>query len=71
VNSLDAALVLQVSAALLEGAPCGPASDANRDGSVDALDAALILQFDAGLLPALPAGLAGLVRMSVPWPVGG
>jgi hypothetical protein len=43
----------------------------NRDGSVDALDAALILQFDAGLLPALPAGLAGLVRMSVPWPVGG
>ncbi len=77
VNSVDAALVLQVTAALLESAPCGVAADANADGAVGSVDAALILQVDAGLLPGLPAGAAlwhgsghARLRMSAPPPLG-
>jgi hypothetical protein len=53
VTSLDAALVLQVSAGLLAQAPC-PTADTNGNGVVDALDAALILQYVAGLIDELP-----------------
>ncbi len=54
VNSIDAALVLQLGAALIHALPCPSASDVNGDGRTDAVDAALILQFVAGLLHRLP-----------------
>ena len=54
VNSIDAVLVLQRTAALLAALPCPGAADVNHDSRLDALDAALILQYDAGLLPGLP-----------------
>lgn len=54
VNSLDAALILQLSAGLLPALPCRGGGDTNGDGITNALDAALILQFTAGLLDSLP-----------------
>ncbi|MEX0786384.1 MAG: dockerin type I repeat-containing protein [Dehalococcoidia bacterium] len=50
VNSIDAALVLQLVAGLLGSLACEQAADVNDSGNVDAIDAALILQIDAGLL---------------------
>jgi hypothetical protein len=52
VNSIDAAIVLQYTAALI-GPPSN--SDVNGDSSITAVDAALILQYDAGLIDSLPA----------------
>jgi alpha-tubulin suppressor-like RCC1 family protein len=54
VNSIDAALVLQLGAGLLSSLTCGAAADTNHDGHVNSIDAALILQFSAGLLNSLP-----------------
>ena len=54
VNAIDAALVLQFTAGLLETLPCQGNADANESGGVDAIDAALILQFVAGLVSNLP-----------------
>jgi alpha-tubulin suppressor-like RCC1 family protein len=54
VTSIDAALVLQLGAGLIDGLPCADGGDVNDDGHVDAIDAALILQHVAGLLDSLP-----------------
>ncbi len=54
VNSIDAALVLQLGAGLVSSLACGSAADANHDGRVNSIDAALILQYSAGILPSLP-----------------
>lgn len=55
-NSLDALLVLQADAGLLEASvPCRAAADVNMDTLLDSRDAALILGFAAGLVPELPA----------------
>jgi hypothetical protein len=54
VNSVDALLILQLVADLLEAFNCPANVDVNGDGRVDAIDAALVLQFDAGLLDSLP-----------------
>ncbi len=54
VNSIDANVVLQSSARLIDSAPCESAADANRDGAVRSTDATLILQYTAGLLGQLP-----------------
>ena len=48
VNSIDALLVLQFTAALLPSLDCLEAGDVNADLSVDSLDAVLILQIVAG-----------------------
>ena len=49
VNALDAVLVLQYTAGMIQSLPCDDA-DYNHPGGVNALDAALILQKDAGLI---------------------
>ena len=54
VNAVDAALILQFSAGLLNSIACASAADVNGDGTIDALDAALILQLAAGLVESLP-----------------
>jgi len=49
-NAIDAALVLQLTAGLVDGLPCEEHGDVNGNGDVDAVDASLILQKDAGLI---------------------
>lgn len=53
-NSIDAALVLQKDARLLDLLPCEDAGDVNGDQVLNAVDAALILQKDAGLIGRFP-----------------
>ena len=48
-TSVDAALVLQLSAALVQSLPCQDEADVNGDGRVSSLDAAVILQISASL----------------------
>lgn len=54
VNSIDAALILQSGAGLLQAIPCEEEADTNQDGTINSIDAALILQYSAGLLDQLP-----------------
>jgi hypothetical protein len=54
VNSIDAALILQLSAGLTGSLQCQEKADVNEDGAIDAIDAALVLQYDAGLIGGLP-----------------
>ena len=51
VNSIDAALVLQLVAELTASLPCEENADVNGSGNVNSIDAALILQSVAGLIP--------------------
>lgn len=53
-NSIDAALVLQKTAALVGSLACEDAGDVNGDDLLNAVDAALILQKDAGLINRFP-----------------
>lgn len=50
VNAIDAALILQLTAGLVDQLPCQEHGDMNGDGDIGSVDAALILQRDAGLL---------------------
>ena len=50
VNSIDAALVLQHAAGLLDALPCEYLADTDGDGETTSVDATLILQHDAGLV---------------------
>ena len=54
VDSIDAAVVLQFAAGLVQSLPCQSVADVNHSGNVDSIDALLILQFVAGLLHSLP-----------------
>jgi hypothetical protein len=54
VDSIDAALVLQLEAGLVSGLRCGFLGDVSGDGAVGSIDAALILQLVAGLIMRLP-----------------
>ena len=54
VNSIDAALVLQYDAGLIDSLSCAQNADVNVDGAVNSIDAALILQYDARLIDRLP-----------------
>jgi hypothetical protein len=53
VDSIDAALVLQFGAGLLDELPAPENADLNSDGRIDAIDAAIILQYVAGLIDSL------------------
>lgn len=50
VNSIDALLLLQFEAGLINTLPCMDLADVNGDGRIDSLDAGLIKQIDAGLI---------------------
>lgn len=50
ISAVDATLVLQFEAFLIDSVPCPDAADVNGDGAIDAIDAVLILQRSAGLL---------------------
>ncbi len=54
IDSIDAALVLQLTAGLVGSLSCQENADANADGTINAIDAALILQYGAGLIGTLP-----------------
>lgn len=54
VDSIDAAIILQWNAGLLESLVCAERADTNKNGAVDSIDAALVLQFTAQLLSSLP-----------------
>lgn len=56
VDSIDAALVLQLSAGLVSSLGCQQNGDVNGDGQINSIDAALILQYVAGLISHLPPG---------------
>jgi len=49
VNSIDAALVLQYTAGLLQTFVQPSGADVNHDSAINSIDAALILQATAGL----------------------
>lgn len=53
-DAVDAALVLQLNAALITSLSCAQNADVNGDGRINSLDAALILQYTAGLINQLP-----------------
>lgn len=65
-NSVDASVILQLSAGLVRSLPCPEAARVNRDGRVDVIDATLILQFSAGLIPSLSQLL--LETVGAYWP---
>jgi hypothetical protein len=50
VDPVDATIVLQYVAGLLDALPCPQNADVNDDGAIDAKDAMIILQMSAGLL---------------------
>ncbi|MCH8816079.1 MAG: hypothetical protein IH957_13505 [Chloroflexi bacterium] len=49
-NSIDAALLLQLTAGFVDSLPCADVADVNGDGAITATDATLILQLDAGMI---------------------
>ena len=54
VDSIDALMMLQLTAGLIPSLPCQEEADADGDGQITAIESALVLQFAAGLLAALP-----------------
>ncbi|OGO52766.1 MAG: hypothetical protein A2148_05100 [Chloroflexi bacterium RBG_16_68_14] len=54
VNAIDATLILQLVAGLLDELPCHENGDTNLDGAINAIDATLVLQYVAGLIDTLP-----------------
>lgn len=54
INAIDAALVLQLGAGLVDSLACQQNADVNEDGRINSIDAALILQYGAGLIGTLP-----------------
>lgn len=53
VTAIDAALVLQFNAGLIDTLANELSADVNGDGDITSVDAALVLQFTAGLLADL------------------
>lgn len=59
VNSVDAALLLQLEAGLIDSVRYMNNADVNEDGDINSVDAQLILQFEADLIDSLPPSGAG------------
>ncbi len=55
ISPLDASLILQYNAKLINTLKCIEVADVNLDGKISPLDASLVLQFDARLIDKLPA----------------
>jgi len=51
LTAIDAMLILQLHAGLVDALPNDESGDVNFDGTLSALDAMLVLQVDASLLP--------------------
>lgn len=54
VNAVDAALILQRTARLIDTLACQDAGDVDNNGLLNAIDAALTLQYGAGLIDRFP-----------------
>jgi len=67
-NAIDASLMLQLQADLVEQLECEAAGDTNEDGILNAIDTALVLQFTAGLIPGLPVGSGPTPNTPTPAP---
>lgn len=68
IDAVDAALVLQYSADLIDELPNLPSADVNQNDRVNAIDAQLILQYVAGLIDDLPPDItANLSRHLLRW----
>ncbi|MCH7579632.1 MAG: hypothetical protein IIB22_05260 [Chloroflexi bacterium] len=65
VSSIDAALILQLDAALITSLPCENKSDLDEDGTTDSTDALTILQFDAQLIVSVDPPSVALADMTV------
>jgi hypothetical protein len=50
LSAIDATLILQYGAKLIDSVPCPDSADVNGDGAINAIDAAIVLQIVAGLL---------------------
>ncbi len=53
MNSIDAAVILQYVAGLVQSLGCLNLADVNHSGGVDSIDATLVLQYVAGLIDHL------------------
>jgi len=53
VTAVDAAIILQLVAALIDSVGCPNNVDVNGDGAIDPIDSALVLQYAAGLISSL------------------
>lgn len=69
-NPVDAALILQLDAGLIQQLVCPQNADVNGNGHTDAVDASLVLQFVAGLIDHLggPASTPTPTRTRTPTP---
>lgn len=59
VDSVDASLMLQREAAIVDALGCPQQADVNLDNRTNAVDAAVTLQYTAGLVDVLPPQAAG------------
>ena len=64
VTSSDAALILQLDAALISSLPCVNKSDLNEDGTTDSNDALTILEFEAQLIASVDPPSVALADMT-------
>lgn len=65
-NSIDALLILQFSAALIDELACPEAADVDGDGAVLSIDASLILQLDVGFQDSLYRMRLTIVEPALP-----
>jgi hypothetical protein len=54
VGPVDATLILQLWAHLLDALPCPEGADADGNGQNELIDATVILMFHTGVIAALP-----------------
>jgi len=70
VDPVDAALILQFVAGMVNSLPCPQNGDVDENGSTASTDAALILQFSAGIIDSLPPNAASAGWPSFRWLAG-